>query len=379
MLRRIEINNYKMFKNFTLDFTEGVNLVCGQNGSGKSSILELMHSLVGFLATPETSDHVNHSVIEAFPYETFCRWAVQPSGCGDMTIKIVLGEEDESFRYNLTVRYDFRNNQIRVHDESLVQMSNGEEKALLSFSEGIISMATDDNGDLSFNGDHNVSGLITGARNNALVQRFITMIAKVYNLHLDPAVTAQDFKTGTRTLGVKGERFASWHFSNFTNEAEKQVSITKQFKSFIPGLSSVNCPSSGDFYRWKVRVKYNDKFYDLELRELSDGQKILFVLYSLLANAPDGSTLIIDEPENYLAPGELQPWLDAVSDAWEERDIQFILITHNPKTINWYHKEAFVFGIEDEPPRIVAELNGNNTSETLFDRLSEMEWKNNGS
>ena len=94
---------------------------------------------------------------------------------------------------------------------------------------------------------------------------------------------------------------------------------------------------------------------------------------------PDGSTLIIDEPGSYLAPGELQPWLDAVNDAWEERDIQFILITHNPKTINWHHKEAIVFGIEDEPPQIIAELNSNNTNETLFDRLSEMEWKNNGS
>ena len=368
-----------MFKGFKLDFTEGVNLVCGQNGIGKSSILELMHSLVGFLATPETSDHVNYSVMEAFPYETFCRWAVDPMGYGDMTIKIILDEEGDAFSYTLTVRFNFRYNQIRVHHESLVLLSDGEVKTLLSFSEGIISMATDDNGDLSFNGDQNVSGLITGARNNSLVQKFVTMIAKVYNLHLNPAVIAQDFKTGTKTLGAKGERFASWHFSNFTNDAEKQVSTTKLFKSFIPGLSNVNCPPSGDFFRWKVRVKYNDKFYDLELRELSDGQKILFVLYSLLANVPDGSTLIIDEPENYLAPGELQPWLDAVNDAWEERDIQFILITHNPKTINWYHKEALVFGIEGEPPRIVAELNSNNTSETLFDRLSEMEWKNNGS
>jgi ABC-type cobalamin/Fe3+-siderophores transport system ATPase subunit len=114
------------------------------------------------------------------------------------------------------------------------------------------------------------------------------------------------------------------------------------------------------------------------MRELSDGQKMLFVLYSLLANMPDESTLFIDEPENYLAPGELQPWLDAVNDAWEERKIQFIFITHNPKTLNWYHKEAVIFKIEDEPPRIVAEKNANNTSETLFNRLCEMEWQKDG-
>jgi ABC-type cobalamin/Fe3+-siderophores transport system ATPase subunit len=155
--------------------------------------------------------------------------------------------------------------------------------------------------------------------------------------------------------------------------------MSKQCENFIPGFVSVNSPQSGDMFRWKVRVKYHENYYELELRELSDGQKALFVLYSLLANIPDGSTLIIDEPENYLAPGELQPWLDAVNDAWEERDIQFILITHNPKTLNWYHRDAVIFKIEDEPPRITAERNGNNSSETLFEKLSGMEWTKDGS
>ena len=379
MLRRIEVNNYKMFRNFILDFTEGVNLVCGSNGSGKSSILELMHSLVGFLATHETSDHVNYSVLEAFPFESFCRWSIQSMGNDDMTISVSVGDENESFVYSLMIRYNFRDNVNRVQDESLLHKVNGKEKIILTFSNGVIEMITDSSKKLSFNGDWNVSGLITGARNNRRIREFIALISKIYAIHPEPSATSRDFKNGSQTLGFRGERFSAWQFHNFTNKSENQAAITNRCKSFVPGFVSMNCPPSGDVYRWKVRVKYNERFYDLEHRELSDGQKILFVLYSLITNVPDGSTLIIDEPENYLAPGELQPWLDAVNDAWEERGIQFILITHNTKTINWYHKEAFVFKIEDEPPRIVAELNGNNTSETLFDRLSEMEWKNNGS
>jgi len=34
--------------------------------------------------------------------------------------------------------------------------------------------------------------------------------------------------------------------------------------------------------------------------------------------------------------------------------------------------------IEDEPPRVVAERNSNDTSETLFNKLSEMEWIKDG-
>jgi len=378
MLRRLEVSNYKMFQDFTIDFTEGVNLVCGQNGSGKSSLLELVHALAGFLATHETSDHVNHSVAEAFPFESFCRWGLQSLGSGDMRICVVLGNKHESFKYSLLIRYNFRDSKNRVQEEELVFQSDERNKVIISFKDGMINMITDTNKKLSFNGDWNVSGLITGARNNSQIRDFISMIAKFYALHLEPTVTMQDFKAGALTLGLKGERFSAWHFHNSTNRSENQLSVVEQSKNFIPGLVSVNSPQSGDVFRWKVRVKYNGSYYDLELRELSDGQKALFVLYSLLANIPDGSTLIIDEPENYLAPGELQPWLDAVNDAWEERDIQFILITHNPRTLNWYHKDAVIFKIKGEPPRITAERNSNNTSETLFEKLSEMEWDKDG-
>lgn len=374
MIKRVEINNYKMFRDFTLDLTESVNLVCGPNGSGKSSLLELMFSLVRFLATHDTSDQVNISVAEAFPFETFCRWAVKQMGHDDMTIRIIMGDEQESYDYSLSVRYYFRDNKNKVQEESLTHVLNGKEDKIITFSDGIIELVTDTKRKLSFNGDCNVSGLITGAMNNSQIREFISMASRLITLHIEPSVTMKDFKSGARTMGIRGERFGAWHFHNYTSWPENQSSVTEQCKNFIPGCVSVSCPQSGDVFRWKARVKYNSDHFDLELRELSDGQKALFVLYSLLANVPDGSTLIIDEPENYLAPGELQPWLDAVNQAWEERDIQFILITHNPKTLNWYHKEALIFGIEGEPPRIASKRNSNDTSEKLFDKLSEMEF-----
>jgi len=376
MLRRIEIDNYKMFENFTLDFTEGVNIICGPNGSGKSSLLELMHSLTGFLATNDVSDSVNYSVMEAFPFRSFCRWKVQDNGYGDMTICVTLGDEHESFRYKLTVRFDFRDNRNRVQEESLVLISQGDERQIISFSEGMINMKTDDNKELSFRGDRNISGLIMGSNNNSRIRDFAKMMAEIYALRLDPNVVMKDFKTDALTLELRGERFSAWQYKNINTIMEKYTELKEHYKYFIPGLSNFNNTLIGDLRRWKVNVEYKEKNYELEFRELSDGQKMLIVLYSLLVFIPDGSTLIIDEPENYLAPGELQPWLFAVNDAWEERGIQFILITHNPKTLNWYHKEAFIFRIQGEPPRIVAEPNSNDMSETLFNKLCEMEWEN---
>lgn len=378
MIRKISINNYKMFSNFNLDLHGGVSLICGSNGSGKSALRELVSSLVSFLAIPDASDHVSHSVDECFPFEVFCRWSSRKTGYDDIVIGLELGDGNEWFEYSLTVRYNFRDNESRVQTETLnLCTSNGTDR-ILTFSTGSIKMMTDDHRPLEFSGDWRISGLIIGSRNNSKIRDFGVLMSRIYAVHFDPSAIAEDIKIGSQTLDSRGELFSSWHFYNMTNHSERQHLVTEQCKNFIPGFVSINSPQSGDVYRLKIRVKYNGAFYDLELRELSDGQKILFALYSLLANAKNGSTIIIDEPENYLAPSELQPWLDAIHDAWEDRDIQFVIITHNPKTMNWYHKDALIFKIVGEPPRIAIEYNSNETSMALFDKLSELEWTENG-
>jgi hypothetical protein len=49
--------------------------------------------------------------------------------------------------------------------------------------------------------------------------------------------------------------------------------------------------------------------------ELSEGQRALVVLYALLhAVSGEASTLCIDEPENFLSPREIQPWLNRLMD-----------------------------------------------------------------
>jgi predicted ATPase len=379
MLRVIEINNYKLFHDFKLKFSTGINLICGVNGSGKSALRELLFSLVNFLAMPEVSDHVAHSIEEAFPSDVFCKWSTQPSGFDDIVIGLELGEEDEWYRYDLIVKYNLSEHKSMVQDESLTFHSQDGTQSIMTFTNEIIDILTDDDKTLTFKYDRNMSGLGTGSKNNSRIKKFGSLISQIYALHFNPSLIASDFTSGLRSLGSQGENFSAWHFYNTINHSEKQEIIYNRCKYFIPGFVSINSPQKGDFYSWKIRVKFINKFYDIALQELSDGQKVLFALYSLLTNANDGSTIMIDEPENFLAPGELQPWLDAMNDAWEERDIQFILISHNSKTLNWYHKESMIFKIEGEPPYIVVEKNDNDSMNTLYNRLSELEWVGNAS
>ena len=374
MIKCISVNNYKMFKEFRVSFGEGVNLICGPNGSGKSALCEIMHSLCNFTAMPDVSGRIAHSLAESFPQSTLCRFSASDIGREDMTISVCLGSGDSEYEYKLTARYNLRDGKARVQNEVLNRAQ--ESVPIYTFDEGKITMQTDDKRELVFNGDWSVSGLPMASRNNSRIREFGRLMDSIYTVHLDPKLLAQDFTAASGTIGLNGEHFSAWHFNNTLNQIEKQSTVMEQCKGFIPGFVAFNSPKSGDVFRYTARVNHKGQNYNLEFRELSDGQKMLFALYSLLANVPDGATVIIDEPENYLAPGELQPWLDAVSDASDERGIQFMLITHNPKTLNWYHKEAIIFKVAGEPPRIVAEININEMP--LFEFLREMEWESNG-
>ena len=95
MIRKLEINNYKLFRNFALELDGGVNLLCGPNGSGKTSVIEIVYALTRFLAMPDHSDTIACSVEDAFPLRTFCRWLTEERGSGEMSIKLEVESADQ--------------------------------------------------------------------------------------------------------------------------------------------------------------------------------------------------------------------------------------------------------------------------------------------
>lgn len=73
----------------------------------------------------------------------------------------------------------------------------------------------------------------------------------------------------------------------------------------------------------------------LRLQNLSSGEKqILIMFYALLFHAPQGSVVIIDEPEISLHVGWQQMLGDYFADICRVRDIQIIISTHSPQIIH---------------------------------------------
>ena len=228
MLRRIEINNYKMFRNFEMDFSDGISLICGPNGSGKSALREVIYTLGNFLATPDATERVAYSVMESFPAEVFCRWLPQESGFNDIEVNVEIGDEREWFRYCLTVKYNFHKHLCRVQEETLDLCTIENKKSLSSFSNGNLKINTDDDRLVEFSGNWDISGVVTGSRNNCRIREFGAMIAKVYAIHFVPSDMKQDFTKGSSIIGRHGEYFPAWYFHNANKQLEKQLWVMEQ-------------------------------------------------------------------------------------------------------------------------------------------------------
>ena len=96
-------------------------------------------------------------------------------------------------------------------------------------------------------------------------------------------------------------------------------------------------------YNLKFEFGYPDsdsvresKGFSLGLDQLSTGQRTLVALFTILhaAVGPD-LTLCIDEPDNYIALREIQPWLVELTDKVRDSGGQCLLISHHPELIDY--------------------------------------------
>jgi predicted ATPase len=84
-----------------------------------------------------------------------------------------------------------------------------------------------------------------------------------------------------------------------------------------------------------VAFSQNQQELEYGFHEVSEGQRCLIALYTVLHFVlARGGTVFLDEPENFIGLGELQPWLMAAGDAVDEHDGQIFIVSHHPEFLN---------------------------------------------
>jgi ATPase subunit of ABC transporter with duplicated ATPase domains len=122
-------------------------------------------------------------------------------------------------------------------------------------------------------------------------------------------------------------------------------------KRALNGFQALRFSSDEDGIR-KLRADFTapmKKRANYSLSELSDGQRCLLALYMFLHFLiAKGHTVFIDEPDNFIALREIQPWLLAAEEALEDHGGQLILVSHHPEFLNqWAARRGLHFFREE--------------------------------
>jgi hypothetical protein len=164
------------------------------------------------------------------------------------------------------------------------------------------------------------------------IERFIIV-------QIIPGLIIDGSEKEDKNLTSQVENFVSWY--RYISQDQGKISeIMPVLKEVIDGFVSFKFEQFRENYKvLKLRFASDvDKTDIIEyyLSELSDGQKTILALYTLLyATKEEDYTLCIDEPEAFLALPEIQPWLIQLYDFCSERKLQALLISHHPEFINY--------------------------------------------
>jgi AAA15 family ATPase/GTPase len=149
------------------------------------------------------------------------------------------------------------------------------------------------------------------------------------------------------------ENFVSWYRYIFADNQNKLTQLTESLQDILDGFIRFKLEGISEkavILKLIFKTEEPDQNIEYTFGELSDGQKILVVLYSLFYGLESQDyTLCIDEPENFLALPEIQPWLFQLEDLCSESKLQALLISHHPQLIDyllfspigyWFERQA---------------------------------------
>ncbi len=371
MLKRLYVHNYKCLVNFEINFDKDISLFLGANGSGKTSVLNALYEIQKFvISNIRLDDKKLDDKDRVFKTSSLTRW-------GDEAVQkfeIEIEGNDGVYKYELEVEHQREKNLARVKTENLFFNNQFLYKFLIEIEEDMQvgkGRLFNDNKPTSdgifYATDWFSSGLgsVQERYDNKKLIWFKKWLERVFIIHINPNAMKIDMDRDEPRPELDLSNYAAW-LNYWNNENREGVNfVESQLKESIKDFGFFKFSQAGT--KKILEAKINKDFYRFD--ELSDGQKALAALYTLVYCIPENSVICIDEPENFLALPEIQPWFDALYDQCAERNLQALLISHHPKIINllandsgyWFSREHNLTRVqkispEDESGLSITEL-----------------------
>ncbi len=339
MLRRFACDNYKCLVKFVFE-PAPLQLLMGRNGAGKTSIFDALAGIRDLLVEGEKCEHL-------FPLSSIPRWlkGERPQSY-QQSFEIELEGEHGVIRYVLVVEQDEKLVRSRIFSESLTT----DEKPLFKSREGKVQLYRDDHSKgPQYTSDWNRSALgsVLPDPDNRRLVWFKERMRALECLRIDaPRMVARSEREEARPERDLSN-FPSWYRLALLANTSEGADYLSGIREVIGGLDSLNLHDLGQgimilratFARPRGSVPKPSgkaaRTFWLEFDELSDGQRTLIGLYALLHfMVRENVTLCIDEPDNFVALEEIQPWLLGIQDRVDEFGAQVIIASHHPELLN---------------------------------------------
>jgi ABC-type cobalamin/Fe3+-siderophores transport system ATPase subunit len=333
MISSLYVDNYRCFSNFSWR-PDRVNLLLGENGTGKSSVFDLLLALREIITKGEP-------VESAFPFESLCIWRRQSDAFQRFTLSVE--GNGGVYEYVLIIEHELPDGvKNRIKSETLF-FNN---QHVYEFDGRELHLYRDDaTAGPVFPFSWSRSGMATvPARNdNTRLTWFRDFMGAVQVFSPDPLNMRAIVKKPVDNPEPLMHDFAAWLHAVQSADFQVGLSLAEHLRETIRGFVKHRFIKAGSnawelFAGFEFRDEHTRKItnsFELSFEALSTGQRNLFALYTILhAAVKQGATLCIDEPDNFVALREIQPWLSAIQDAAEEKDCQILIVSHHPELIN---------------------------------------------
>ncbi len=385
MITRIYIDNYKCFSNF--EYKPGQNqLLLGRNGSGKSTVFEVVEVLRGFVLE-------RRDAAELFPATSQTRWDERDEQTLELDIwdgSPATGPLVNGARYRYSTVITREGDAPRVAAEELwVGGSDGghQQSIYLRRADGA-QLFSDIGGDpQALLVPPSLSGLslIEDVPARGLLRRFRQLLRGIFAIRIAPQAMEPLSCSEADFPKADLSDYASWYRHLAQDDASIAIYLFQQLGEVLDGFHGLQLKGDGTRTLSALIRTESAELASYAFSELSDGQRVLIALYTVAcllqaakANAVGpGLTFCIDEPENYIALAELQPWIQTMGEALEGTRSQLLIASHHPEFINYYaHMDALRLYREGGGPVRIAKFDGASAEPLLPAELIARGWEN---
>jgi len=334
MITRIYIDNCRCFTNFELR-PNRVNLLLGNNGTGKSTFLEMLHSIVGLAVSGDPID-------EAFSTNTLTRWDTR----NVQRMELDVNGNGGKYRYTIELSHDVARQVVTLLRETVMFDS----RVLFLYEDGMLELHKNEGTfgtKFPFRGTRSFLPQLEARPENTLLTWFLDYLRQVWLIKLNPIEISGESEIESDSLDPDGSNFASWyrHFSQERPDALQP--LTERLAKVLPGfrtLRAVSVARAGMKRELVAAFSQGEakKSYEIFFDELSDGERATIILYCVLMDADLlPKTLLLDEPENYVGLELIQPWLVELKDRMGD-DGQLFIVSHHPEVIDYLAAEESI-------------------------------------